>query len=304
MPQSPINRTMEKQDEIRRKRISLGISLGVHIILVVVFLLILAWKEPYPPIPEYGIELNFGLDDTGTGDIQPVREATSTESDLSEDETAADENILEEVEETVTEEVIEAEEVIEKVEPETQEIIEDSQMEDSPDVIEPPANQPEKHATEKTEEQVKVSDTNIKPEENSEEKISGQDETREESISHGDYSDQTGDKGDETGEIDARALYGTPGGGGGASLDLAGWIWDFVPQPEDTSNEFGRIVFEIKVDDQGEVIGVRTLEKTVSPRVEKIYREEVESLTFSPTSLNTVPAPVSTGKITFIIKVK
>ena len=190
------------------------------------------------------------------------------------------------------------------MEPETEEIIEDSQIEDSPDVIEPPANQPEEHATEKTEEQVKISAADIKPEEKSEETKSGQDETREEIISHGDDSDQTGDKGDETGEIDARALYGTPGGGGGASLDLAGWIWDYVPQPEDTSNEFGRIVFEIKVDDHGEVIGVRTLEKTVSPRVEQIYREEVESLTFSPTSLNTVPAPVSTGKITFIIKVK
>ena len=34
------------------------------------------------------------------------------------------------------------------------------------------------------------------------------------------------------------------------------------------------------------------------------YREEVEKLTFSPISDNTVPAPISTGKITFIIRSK
>jgi hypothetical protein len=54
----------------------------------------------------------------------------------------------------------------------------------------------------------------------------------------------------------------------------------------------------------GEIISVRTLEKTVSPSVERIYKNEVESLTFSPMSSNTTPAPVSTGKITFIIRSK
>jgi hypothetical protein len=63
---------------------------------------------------------------------------------------------------------------------------------------------------------------------------------------------------------------------------LSGWRWDFEPNPPDTSNENGKIVFEIKIDDRGEIISVRTLEKTVSPEVERIYRQEVESLTFSP----------------------
>ncbi len=85
---------------------------------------------------------------------------------------------------------------------------------------------------------------------------------------------------------------------------MTGWIWDFAPDPKDTSNENGRIVFEIKIDDMGEIISVRTLEKTVSPAVERIYKNEVESLTFSPISSNTSSAPVSTGKITFLIRSK
>ena len=117
--------------------------------------------------------------------------------------------------------------------------------------------------------------------------------------------DAAGDEGDPQGTLDSRALYdGTYGGGGGPTLDLTGWIWDFEPNPKDTSNENGRIVFEIKIDDMGEIISVRTLEKTVSPSVERIYKNEVESLTFSPISSNTTPAAVSTGKITFIIRSK
>ena len=117
----------------------------------------------------------------------------------------------------------------------------------------------------------------------------------------GDDVDIEGDKGDPKGTVDSRALYGTYGGGGGPMLDLAGWKWDFEPNPNDTSNENGKIVFEIKIDDMGEIISVRTLEKSVSPSVERIYKNEVESLTFSPTS-STPPAAVSTGKITFIIR--
>jgi protein TonB len=124
------------------------------------------------------------------------------------------------------------------------------------------------------------------------------------SSSQGNKENTAGDAGNPDGNVEARALYGKQGGGGGGpSLDLAGWRWDFVPNPNDNSKENGRIVFEIRVDDNGEVIGVRTLEKTVSPAVEQLYRREVEKLTFSPTS-NSIPAPISTGKITFIIRSK
>ncbi len=120
--------------------------------------------------------------------------------------------------------------------------------------------------------------------------------------SQGDNANKTGDKGNPEGKLDARALYGTQGGGNGASLDMTGWMWDFIPKPNDPTTESGRIVFEVKVDDQGEIIGVKTVEKTVSSTVEKIYRQAVEQLTFSRTSDNTVPASVSTGRITFILK--
>jgi hypothetical protein len=107
----------------------------------------------------------------------------------------------------------------------------------------------------------------------------------------------------EIGTVHPGALYPYgDDGGGGSSLDLTGWRWDYIPRPNDRSREDGRIVFEIKVDDSGAIIGVRTLEKSVSPALEQLYRREVEKLTFSPTSSNTIPAPISTGKITFVVR--
>lgn len=88
------------------------------------------------------------------------------------------------------------------------------------------------------------------------------------------------------------------------ALDMSGWNWDRLPKPGDVSNEEGHIVFEIKIDDEGEIISIRTIEKSVSDPLVKIYRSEVAILTFSPTSDNVRPAPTSTGRITFIIKAR
>jgi hypothetical protein len=87
-------------------------------------------------------------------------------------------------------------------------------------------------------------------------------------------------------------------------LELAGWMWDTAPQPQDNTEESGKIVFQITIDEFGEVIAIRTLEKTISPLVEKIYKEALTSLTFSKTSDNLVYTPTSTGKVTFILQVK
>jgi hypothetical protein len=105
--------------------------------------------------------------------------------------------------------------------------------------------------------------------------------------------------------IDSRGIYNpTEDKRTGASLELVGWTWDAVPQPQDDTNEVGRLVFEITIDDSGEVIAIKTLEKTVSPLVEQLYKDEIAKLTFSKTSSKLAYAPTSTGKITFILQYK
>jgi outer membrane biosynthesis protein TonB len=313
---------MLPETEKKNQRIGMGVSIGVHGLILILFFLIMAWREPDPPVPEYGIELNFGLDAIGSGDLQS--EQSSATPQLIPEQIISEEFIEETTEETPVEEVpvenLPAEDIQEVPE---EEIFQDSRMEDSPDVIEPEVTQPEIQDKPVVEKEI-IQETPVQQEEvdkiTEEQPVARNEITTEsieegqgtleeragdsESVSHGDNSNVSGDKGDPQGTLDSRALYGTYGGGGGPLLELTGWIWDFEPDPKDTSNENGRIVFEIKIDDMGEIISVRTLETAVSPAVERIYKTEVESLTFSPISSNTMPAPVSTGKITFIIRSK
>lgn len=114
-------------------------------------------------------------------------------------------------------------------------------------------------------------------------------------------------------KIDQRGIYkgaskgqGTgsgdnSGSGKAATLNIPGWTWDSQPVVNDNSNEVGRIIFEFTIDDLGYVIGVRTLEKTVSSYVEKIYRDAVLNLTFKKID-KVQPQEETIGRITFLLQ--
>ena len=284
------------------KRTGWLVSLAIHAVIVILFFFILAWQAPDPPLPEYGIELNFGLEESGSGYQQPLVDPTPP---TIEEQGEPEEQVVEE-----QEQVVEEPSEPEPVEETAVEELPDSQQEDSPVETKPAEEQAPVDPVEETvvEQEVKqIAEPEEKPVEQPkvEEKVIDSKALYPGSASQGSKENAAGDAGDPKGTVDSRALYGKSGGGGGGpSLDLAGWRWDYVPKPNDNSNENGRVVFEIKVDDNGEVIGVRTIETTVSPGVVKIYREEVQRLTFSPLSSNTIPAAISTGKITFIIRSK
>ncbi len=311
----------QSKEEKKNERIGTAVSIGVHALLLLIFAFLLAWKEPNPPIPEYGIELNFGLEPQGSGDIQP--EAIVDENESTSDAEEVNEEVAEETSETEVsepvEETIEPEITEEATEATQESIVADNVV--SPDVrkVEPvktPVTTPKKEVEKPTEVKKEVKpdpvpekkttpvETKKEPVEKPAEKPAGgvASDKAVDSNSQGDNTAVTGDKGNTEGTVDARALYGTPGGGGGASLDMAGWAWEEIPKPNDASNESGRIVFEITVDDNGEVIGIKTLERGVSAAVEAVYKKEVAGLYFKRNPPNSPAPPRSVGKITFIIK--
>lgn len=105
----------------------------------------------------------------------------------------------------------------------------------------------------------------------------------------------------ENSRVDASTLYGKPGGSAtGLALNVAGWGMGARPQLNDDSNESGRIVFEIIVDDTGEIINIKTKDATVSQPIVDIYKKAVSRMKLVPKSEN-VPK-VSKGTITFNIK--
>ncbi len=123
--------------EKKNQRIGMGVSIGIHGLLLILFFLIMAWREPDPPVPEYGIELNFGLETVGSGEIQP--EQPSATPQLIEEQIISEEIIEEPAEETIEE--VPVEEMLEQQEPEIieEQIIDDSEMEGRflTDMIEP-----------------------------------------------------------------------------------------------------------------------------------------------------------------------
>ncbi len=92
-------------------------------------------------------------------------------------------------------------------------------------------------------------------------------------------------------------------GTSGASLQMAGWVWDSKPDPKDNSDETGKIVYMITIDDEGYITNISLQSSTVTPAVERLYRQSVERLSFSKTS-EYKPAPTSSGTITFLIQTK
>ncbi len=266
----------EKKDYNHR---ALMISAGVHMALLILFFFIMAWRAPNPPKPTYGIELNFGLEQMGSGDVQP----TTQPSPIPEEQPQENQSQPQPIEDN----------------PEVEEQVTESTPQESvtqPDeglVKEKPAESKPKEVTKPTE---KPKATSSKPNTDSRALYGG-------SQSQGDQQNATGDQGSREGSVDAQALYGAQGGGGGASLNMAGWSWDQVPRPQDTSSETGRIVFQIKIDDQGYVVSVKTVETTVSPAIERIYLDAVRKITFSKTDNASVP-PFSTGTITFVLRAR
>ncbi|GAB3921823.1 hypothetical protein [Larkinella terrae] len=118
---------------------------------------------------------------------------------------------------------------------------------------------------------------------------------------NGDDASGVGDKGNPDGNINAKQFYGTPGGtGSGVSLNIAGWRLGSTRLATDNSGESGKIVFEIKVDDKGDVIFVRTKESRVSPTVTEFYKQQVYKLQLVPKG-SAAPA-LSTGTYTINIR--
>jgi periplasmic protein TonB len=285
------------QEEKKNKRIAALTTIVLNGLLMLLLLFVAAWKAPNPPNPEYGIELNFGLDTEGGGDVQPLEPVGSA----SKEEPTQENNAEQTQEKTAT--------AASEVKPVEQELVGN---EESPVMVKE-VKEKQKESVPEIKKEVKKTElvkVEEKPEEDSKTVYKFKTETTDAKAtdkegtgkSQGDDEGKTGDKGNPQGSLDAKALYGKQGGGdGGApSLQLDGWNWEAVPKPDVANNESGRLVFEIKVDENGEIISIKTMERSVSLASEKICRAEVEKLTFSRTGSN-VPT-VSTGKITFVVR--
>jgi periplasmic protein TonB len=298
-----IVRKQDIEEEKKNKRIALISSVAFHGALLLAFLFVIAWRAPDPPLPEYGIELNFGLDKQGSGQIQPDRPVGSTEQPAETKQEVKNDVPEDSPEPTATEAKPQEAKPVEQPVTTKQEspvVVKEPKKEEVKKVETPKEKVQEKPV--ETKEPVK-SDPNAVYNPNKSQSTADKSQSKTgTSGSQGDDVNKTGDKGDPKGSLDAKALYGKQGGGdGGSSFNLDGWNWDYIPKPNVPDNETGgRIVFKIIVDSNGEVRSIEKIESSVSVATEKACREAVEKLTFTKTGLN-VPS-MSTGTITFVVR--
>lgn len=295
---------MTTQQEQKNKRIAMMISIGFHAVLFIAFLLLMAWRAPNPPHPEYGIELNFGLDQQGGGEVQPEKapgtetntpdpqpeEAQETPQEQSPAEVQpekAEEPIVSKLESPV---VVKKEE---KKEP-TKEPVKENKIE-TKTKVEP------KEEVKKVEPKEAVK-TEYKPTE-----TKPADKKGEGGTSHGDDPGKVGDKGNPEGKLDANALYGKPGGGTngkGLGLSMSGWEWADEPKiPDLPDNQNGRVVFKITCDEQGDILTVDVIENTLSPQAVKLLRDEIRKNSLTKASSGKTAAS-SVGTVEFTLKIR
>jgi outer membrane biosynthesis protein TonB len=295
---------MSNLDDIAKKNNYKGIaiSVAVHVILLLLFLWVTVWQEPYPPNPEYGIELNFGTSNTGSGQEPVAAEETTDALEEQLLQEATDEAIEDESSSTA-EEVVESKETdASAAEPEVQPAADNEATQDvGPIKQEEKTEKAEEKEVTKEKQAAALAADKVKEEIKQAPKANPNALFPGKNNSQGETNKKEGDQGKENGAVDANAIMGPQGGGSGSRLEMSGWAWDAEPRPNDKSDQNGQIVFRIKVDDNGEVINVDVLETTVSPDIVRIYQGEVEKLTFYKTSAGKTLSAY-TGKITFLIR--
>lgn len=121
---------------------------------------------------------------------------------------------------------------------------------------------------------------------------------------NGDDVGKVGDKGTTTGTPNGKVYYpGTGGsGGGGASISISGWKNKNFSLPKDQSSQTGEIVFKVKVDDLGRVIAISRIRSTVTPSVENFYKDYITRNLSKSLIADGNPPPTSEGRITIVIK--
>ncbi|ALD20914.1 hypothetical protein [Hymenobacter sp. DG25A] len=291
---------MEYREEHKREAL---IGTVVFHALLGAFFIFTIFKGPDPPLTEIGgggVELNYGIDEAGSGDIQSMAPANESKNREDSRPPAARPDPTPQPARTAAEP---------EPQPAAQEKIVTSEAEESPVKI-PPVENPAPSRPEPVRETPKPAEkprTLYTPKGSTAGGGNGQNGTSNTPTgnNNGDKPGSVGDQGDPNGSLDAKALYGTPGSGGGSGggigVDMAGWALEDRPSVPLIDNSSGSIRFKIKINEDGEVESVTKVSGNVSPTQEKICRDALFKSTFRRT---TSAVGGATGFATFRFTVK
>jgi len=232
------------------------------IIAIVILLLIFNFGMRYfDPPEEYGIAVNFGTTDFGSGNVQP-KEALKPAKQEIEPEEVVEQEIVEEQVETSSATSGTAEDII------TQDNEEAIAIKKQEEAKKKEEDKKQKEMDRKAEvERQKIVAEKKRIEKEKQEKatkrkqldalMGGFSEGNGNATGGEGNDNQPGDKGKVTGDPNARGYYGNGGGGSGGNYRLGNRKALAKPKPTYDCNEEGRVFVSISVDKSGRVISAQ-----------------------------------------------
>ncbi|MAZ41739.1 MAG: hypothetical protein CMB93_03020 [Flammeovirgaceae bacterium] len=309
-----------KKESNRIEKKSALITLILQIVLLCGLFFAVAWKEPNPPIAQYGIELGFEVF-TGTEEASPnqTNDSPTENTQIIQEETSNDEIAPNEVTELqeILESTGESQGDIKDQEVETDQIIASSQIDALTD-DETVAISDESEQIMEDVESTDKKEEKTEPKDNEAKKMLNMDEEDLQNASLDDSDSELQGKMEQTdsetgsdnkiNKIDDRALYKTnigskQGANEGPELQISGWEWGTQkPRPKDTSDEIvGKVICNIRVDSDG-YISAQLDSYTTPPSVAIAYKNSLDGLQLEIKDDGVTLG--SMGKVVFILKPK
>ncbi len=309
-----------KKESNRIEKKSALITLILQIVLVCGLFFAVAWKEPNPPIAQYGIELGFEMF-TGTEEASPnqTNDSPTENTQIIQEETSNGEIAPNEVTESqeILESTGESQGDIKDQEVEADQIIASSQIDALTD-DETVAISDESEQIMEDVESTDKKEKQTEPKDNEAKKMINMDGEDLQNVSLNDSDSELQGKMEQTdsetgsdnkiNKIDERALYKTnigskQGANEGPELQISGWEWGAQkPRPKDTSDEIvGKVICNIRVDSDG-YISAQLDSYTTPPSVAIAYKNSLDGLQLEIKDDGVTLGSI--GKVVFILKPK
>ncbi len=301
--------------DAKNRRRAFLLSVGIHAAILTLLVFLVVFRPPDPPITAsmYGGEVDFGVDDVGSGEVRslapandnpPNPDARAGAPEEAEPQPRAESNptppepVAEEPPLTADDE----ESPVEMKEPPKIErpILKKTEPKPVPPVATPKPAEEKKAEPEKP----KVNPNALFTKKNGAGGLSDGKSDRVAGNNNGDDEGKVGDKGDPRSRMTSSNYSGDPGkgggtgggdGGGGFAANVPGWKLDYAPREKDPSDETGQITFTVVVNENGKVLNASIKQSTVSPEVAAFYKNQVYKMKFSRKDMDNADLE-STGK--------
>lgn len=226
------------------------ISSVIFLVIFTGLLMIFGFRAPFPPPEEEGILINFGTNETGSGAVEPkpVKEPIAQEQSTP-PPTQAEPAQSESAEEVLTQDfdeaaAIEAKKKKEKLEKKKR----DEELERQ--------RQEELERQQKEEEERRRKEEQRKAIENRAKNVFGGKNPDGDNTGEGE-TEGAGNQGKPEGDVNSNNREGGAAGGNGVSYSLSGRSASALPKPAYQSQAEGKVVVEVRVDQNGNVLSAR-----------------------------------------------